>query len=49
MKNKITDSESPIVSQTSLEESVRIEVEPKSVVQTSPETFEETLNTFNKR
>ena len=42
-------TENPTLSQTSTGCRVRIEVEPNSVVQTSPEIFAEELNTFKIR
>ncbi len=49
MKAIITAVESPVQSQTSPFVKVKIEVEPKSVLQTSPETFAEVEKTFIKR
>ena len=45
----ITAVESPAQSQTSPFVKVKIEVEPKRVLHTSPETFEEVEKTFIKR
>ena len=45
----ITQIERIVQSHTSVFVSVRIDVEPKRVEQTSPERFEETENTFIKR
>ena len=39
----------PTQSRTSADESVRIEVEPNRVLQTSPDKFDDAENTFIKR
>ena len=49
MKIAITTAESTMHKKTSVFVSVKIEVEPKSVLQTSPEIFADAENKFTSR